>query len=109
MRTSLSNNQGSSKASSQFVFCNFPLTEIHVHNIHSSGFKDVATETMNVIFNFGSPQDYTRFNQATAAPIHAMFAHAMQERKEEIWNFVTTGPTATVGLRGHYNLDQSVL
>jgi hypothetical protein len=38
---------------------------------------------MNVTFNFGSPQNYTRF-KATAAPVHAMIANETQETKEEI-------------------------
>jgi ubiquinone/menaquinone biosynthesis C-methylase UbiE len=54
-----------------------------------SGFKDVSTESVNVTFTFGSPQDYTRFEQAIAAPIHAMLVNESQERKEEIWDAVT--------------------
>jgi SAM-dependent methyltransferase len=70
----------------------FSLADEHVlkDTLIESGFKDVTTETMNVTFNFGSPQDYTRFNQATCAPAHAMLVNETQERKEEIWNAVTT-------------------
>jgi len=44
---------------------------------------------MNVTFNSWSPQDYTRFNQATCAPVHAMLANETEERKEEIWNAIS--------------------
>ena len=54
-----------------------------------SGFKDVATESVNVNFAFSSAQDYTRFHQAVTAPVHAMLANETQERKEKIWDTVT--------------------
>ena len=50
------------------------------------GFKDIAVERINVIFTFSSPEEYTQFNQAIAAPINAMLADQSQERKEEIWS-----------------------
>ena len=39
----------------------FSLADEHVLKdaLLESGFKAVATESMNVTFNFGSPQDYT--------------------------------------------------
>jgi hypothetical protein len=53
-----------------------------------SGFKDVAIERMNVTFTFDSPEEYTRFHQAIAAPVHATLANETQEKKE-IWKAVT--------------------
>jgi ubiquinone/menaquinone biosynthesis C-methylase UbiE len=69
----------------------FSLADEHVLKgaLLESGFKDVGTEDMNVTFTFDTPQDYTRFHQSIAAPIHAMIANETQERKEEIWNAVT--------------------
>ena len=47
-----------------------------------SGFKDVATESVNVNFAFSSAQDYTRFHQAVTAPVHAMLANETQREKK---------------------------
>jgi hypothetical protein len=52
--------------------------------------KDVATESMIVTCSFDSPQEYTRIHQAISAPNHAILADETQERKEEIWNAVTS-------------------
>jgi enediyne biosynthesis protein CalE5 len=56
-----------------------------------------VTERINVTFTLGSPQDYTRFHQAIAAPIHAILANETQERKEEIWDAVTAEITRSYG------------
>ena len=69
------------------------------------GFKDTVVERINVIFTFGSPEEYTQFNQAIAAPINAMLADQSQERKEEIWKAVTESTSSYVDATGNVKLD----
>lgn len=69
------------------------------------GFKDIAVERINVIFTFSSPEEYTQFNQAIAAPINAMLADQSQERKEEIWKAVTESASNYVDATGNVKLD----
>jgi ubiquinone/menaquinone biosynthesis C-methylase UbiE len=54
-----------------------------------AGFKDVHTERLNVVFNFDSAEEYTRFQQETAAPAVAMLANEVKSRQDEIWSMVT--------------------
>jgi hypothetical protein len=74
-----------------------------------SGFKDVAIEKMNVTFTFDSPEEYTRFHQAIAAPVHAMLANEAQERKEEIWKAVTKTVSKYADNTGSVKLDNEVI
>jgi len=69
------------------------------------GFKDIVVERINVIFTFSSPEEYTQFNQAIAAPINAMLADQSQERKEEIWKAVTESASNYVDATGNVKLD----
>jgi enediyne biosynthesis protein CalE5 len=69
------------------------------------GFKDIVVERINVIFTFGSAEEYTQFNQAIAAPINAMLADQSQERKEEIWGAVTESASRYVDDTGNVKLD----
>ena len=69
------------------------------------GFKDIVIERINVIFTFSSPEEYTQFNQAIAAPINAMLADQSQERKEEIWKAVTESASNYVDATGNVKLD----
>jgi enediyne biosynthesis protein CalE5 len=69
------------------------------------GFKDIVVERINVIFTFSSPEEYTQFNQAIAAPINAMLADQSQERKEEIWKAVTESASNYVDATGDVKLD----
>lgn len=69
------------------------------------GFKNIVVERINVIFTFSSPEEYTQFNQAIAAPINAMLADQSQERKEEIWKAVTESASSYVDATGNVKLD----
>jgi hypothetical protein len=55
----------------------------------TAGFKDLNTEHLNAVFEFNSAEDYTRFQQAIAAPVIAMLANETKSRQDEIWNMVT--------------------
>jgi ubiquinone/menaquinone biosynthesis C-methylase UbiE len=52
-------------------------------------FKDVYVEHLNAVFEFNSAQDFTRYQQAIAAPVIAMLANETRSRQDEIWNKVT--------------------
>jgi ubiquinone/menaquinone biosynthesis C-methylase UbiE len=52
-------------------------------------FRDVNIERLNAIFEFNSAEDFTRFQQAIAAPVIAMLANETKTRQNEIWNKVT--------------------
>lgn len=69
----------------------FSLAELNVLEsfLIKAGFRDLFSQTFNLIFEFASPEDYARFLQAIAAPIHAMLANETEERKEEIWKAIT--------------------
>jgi hypothetical protein len=53
------------------------------------GFKDINIERINVTFEFDSAEDYTKFTQDIAAPVHAVLANQTLERKEHIWKAVS--------------------
>jgi ubiquinone/menaquinone biosynthesis C-methylase UbiE len=55
----------------------------------TTGFKDLTTERMEVIFDFNSPDDYTSWATETAGPLLKMLATQTSERKKEILRAVT--------------------
>src|ERR671915_1765827 len=52
-------------------------------------FKEVYIEHLNAVFEFNSARDFTRYQQAIAAPVIAMLANETRSRQDEIWNKVT--------------------
>jgi ubiquinone/menaquinone biosynthesis C-methylase UbiE len=58
-------------------------------SLEKAGFADIKSETINVIFEFNSAEEYTEFNQDIAAPVRIMLANETEERRQEIWNAVT--------------------
>lgn len=79
--------------------------KIITSTLSECGFKDVAVERINVIFTFSSAEEYTRFNQAIAAPINAMLADQSQVRKEEIWKAVTESASKYIDGTGSVRFD----
>ncbi len=57
------------------------------------GFKDIKVETIqaiiHVIFEFDSPESFTRFHQQIIAPVHAMSEKYTDEVRRQAWNAVT--------------------
>lgn len=49
-----------------------------------TGFKDVAIERNNMIFNFNSPEEFTNFVCETASPVQVMLSNQSEERRKEI-------------------------
>ena len=69
----------------------FSLADIDAlkKSLEKAGFVDIKSETIRVVFEFNSAEEYTEFNQDIAAPVRIMLANDTEERKQEIWNTVT--------------------
>ncbi|HSA72865.1 MAG TPA: hypothetical protein VLD84_02825 [Nitrososphaeraceae archaeon] len=50
---------------------------------------EIHSEPVELISEFDTAQDYTKFNQDIVAPIRIMLANETDKKKEEIWNIVT--------------------
>jgi SAM-dependent methyltransferase len=73
------------------------------------GFKDIRIETLQITFDFDSPDSYTRFHQQIAAPIQAMLSSHTEERKKQVWNSVTEAVWQYADSHGRVNLDNEVI
>ncbi len=69
-----------------FSLADAPILEQALSEI---GFDDVRSERLTVTFEWASAEDYTRFQQAIAAPIIAMVEAQPVERRAGIWQAVT--------------------
>jgi ubiquinone/menaquinone biosynthesis C-methylase UbiE len=69
----------------------FSLADIDAlkKSLEKAGFVEIKSETIRVVFEFSSAEEYTEFNQDIAAPVRIMLANETEERKQEIWNAVT--------------------
>jgi ubiquinone/menaquinone biosynthesis C-methylase UbiE len=69
----------------------FSLADIDAlkKSLEKAGFVDIKSETIRVVFEFNSAEEYTEFNQDIVAPIRIMLANETEYRKQEIWNAVT--------------------
>jgi len=69
----------------------FSLADIDAlkKSLEKAGFVDIKSETIRVVFEFNSAEEYTEFNQDIAAPVRIMLAKETEDRKQEIWNAVT--------------------
>jgi SAM-dependent methyltransferase len=57
--------------------------------LEGGGFSNVAVEQDEVIFDFDSPEHFTAYVRAIAAPIRAMIAKHAGEAQEEAWGAIT--------------------
>ncbi|MBI4402029.1 MAG: methyltransferase domain-containing protein [Nitrospirae bacterium] len=69
----------------------FSLSEVSIleQALAKAGFSQIRSERLTVTFEWASAEDYTRFQQAIAAPINAMLADQPAERQASIWRAVT--------------------
>jgi len=58
-------------------------------SLEKAGFADIKSESITVVFEFDSADEYTEFNQDIVAPVRIMLANETEERKMEVWNAVT--------------------
>ncbi len=74
-----------------------------------AGFRDVYIEKLTVTFSFDSPERYTHFQQAIAAPIHVMISGQTEEKKKEIWQAITQAVRQYAGSDNTVNLNNEVI
>jgi SAM-dependent methyltransferase len=57
--------------------------------LEGGGFSDVAVERDEVVFEFDSPEHFTAYVRAIAAPIRAMIERHAGEAQEQVWDAIT--------------------
>jgi SAM-dependent methyltransferase len=57
--------------------------------LEGGGFSDVAVEQAEVIFEFDSPEHFTAYVRAIAAPIRAMIEQHAGDAQQEAWDAIT--------------------
>lgn len=89
----------------------FALADIESlkQSFSQAGFKDIKTDTFQIIFEFDSPESYTKFNQAIAAPIHVMLANHSDKVKKHAWDSITEAVWQYADSHGRVNLDNEVI
>jgi SAM-dependent methyltransferase len=65
--------------------------------LEGGGFTKVAVEQDEVTFEFGSPEHFTAYIRAIAAPIRAMIEQYAGEAQEEAWEAITQAAAEEVG------------
>jgi len=76
--------------------------------LEGGGFSKVTVEQAEVTFEFDSPEHFTAYVRAIAAPIRAMIEQHAGESQEEAWNAITQAAT-NVGGSGPLSLSNVVL
>jgi hypothetical protein len=89
----------------------FALADIEdlKESFNQAGFKDIKTDTFQIIFEFDSPENYTRFHQQITAPIHAILASHTEEVKKRAWNSNTEAVWQYADFHGRVNLESEVI
>jgi len=65
--------------------------------LEAGGFSEVAVERDVVTFEFDSPEHFTAYVRAIAAPIRAMIEQHAGEAQEEAWDAITQAATDAAG------------
>ncbi len=77
--------------------------------LEAGGFSNVAVEQNEVTYAFESPQDFTAYIRAIAAPIRAMIEQHAGEAREEAWNAITQAAADAAGSSGPLRFSNVVL
>lgn len=77
--------------------------------LEGGGFSEVAVEQAEVIFEFDSPEHFTAYVRAIAAPIRAMIEQHAGEAQEEAWDAITQAAAEVGGSPGPLSLANVVL
>ncbi len=77
--------------------------------LEGGGFSSVAVEQDQVTFEFDSPEHFTAYIRAIAAPIRAMIERHAGEAQEEAWEAITQAAADAGGGSGPLNLSNVVL
>jgi len=77
--------------------------------LEGGGFSDVTAERAEVTFEFDSPEHFTAYVRAIAAPIRAMIEQHAGEAQEEAWGAIAQAAADTAGGSGPVTLTNAVL
>jgi len=77
--------------------------------LEGGGFSEVAVEQSAVVFEFDSPQHFTAYVRAIAAPIRAMIEQHAGEDQEEAWDAIARAAAELGGGSGPLRLSNTVL
>jgi enediyne biosynthesis protein CalE5 len=77
--------------------------------LEGGGFADVAVERTEVVFEFESPEHFTAYVRAIAAPIRAMIEQHAGDAQEEAWSAITEAAAEVGGGSGPLRLANVVL
>lgn len=78
--------------------------------LEGGGFSAVEVERGEVVFEFDSPEDFTAYVRAIAAPIRAMIEqHAGEGEEEDAWDAITEAAAEAGGGSGPLRLTNVVL
>jgi ubiquinone/menaquinone biosynthesis C-methylase UbiE len=74
-----------------------------------AGFKDIKVETVQITFEFDSPESYTKHIQQTATRAHEMMANQTEEVRKQVWNSITEAAWQCADSHGRVNLDNEAI
>ncbi|MGN6587913.1 MAG: class I SAM-dependent methyltransferase [Solirubrobacterales bacterium] len=77
--------------------------------LEGGGFSNVAVEKTEVIYEFDSPEHFTAYVRAIAAPIRGMIEQHAGDVQEEAWNAITQAAASAGGGSGPLSLSNVVL
>src|SRR3954464_4219031 len=77
--------------------------------LEGGGFSNVAVEQDEVTYEFDSPEHFTAYVRAIAAPIRAMIEQRAGDAQEEAWNAITKAAAEAGGGPGPLSLTNVVL
>lgn len=77
--------------------------------LEGGGFSEIAVEQAEVIFNFDSPEHFTAYVRAIAAPIRALIEQRAADAQEEAWDAITHAAADAAGGSGPLRLSNAVL
>lgn len=89
----------------------FALADIEAlkQSFNQAGFKDIKIDTLQITFEFDSPESYTKLHRQTATRIHAMLADQIEEVKKQAWDSITEAVWQYADSHGRVNLDNEVI
>jgi SAM-dependent methyltransferase len=77
--------------------------------LEQGGFSDVEVEQSEVVFEFDSPEQFTAYVRAIAAPIRAMIEQRAGDSQEAAWDAITQAAAAAGGGSGPVSFSNVVL
>ena len=77
--------------------------------LEGGGFSNVAVEQDEVTFEFDSPERFTAYVRAIAAPIRAMIEQHAGDDQEGAWDAITQAAAEAGGGSGALTLSNTVL